>query len=99
MPRTVTAFFSISADNLEEMEKKAVTVRGIYEDFAFGIERPLADQLKLFMQCIPGMGVLTGDYTMPLTPVTLGSGIIGATHELGDHVGPYICLLYTSRCV
>ena len=50
----------ISADNLEEMEKKAVTVRGIYEDFAFGIERPLADQLKLFMQCIPGMGVLTG---------------------------------------
>ncbi|OLA72964.1 MAG: arginine biosynthesis protein ArgJ [Roseburia sp. CAG:197_41_10] len=59
----------ISADNLEEMEKKAVTVRGIYEDFAFGIERPLADQLKLFMQCIPGMGVLTGDYTMPLTPV------------------------------
>ena len=80
----------ISADNLEEMEKKAVTVRGIYEDFAFGIERPLADQLKLFMQCIPGMGVLTGDYTMPLTPVTLGSGIIGATHELGDHVGPYI---------
>ena len=27
---------------------------------------------------------------MPLTPVTLASGIIGATHELGDHVGPYI---------
>ena len=80
----------IAADNPEELEKKAVTVRGIYEDFAFGIERPLADQLKLFMQCIPGMGVLTGDYIMPLTPVTLASGIIGATHELGDHVGPYI---------
>lgn len=81
---------SIAADNPEELEKKAVTVRGIYEDFAFGIERPLADQLKLFMQCIPGMGVLTGDYIMPLTPVTLASGIIGATHELGDNVGPYI---------
>ena len=46
--------------------------------------------MKLFMQCIPGMGVLTGDYIMPLTPVTLASGIIGATHELGDHVGPYM---------
>ena len=82
----------LAADNLEELEKKTVTVRGIYEDFAFGVERPLADQLKLFMQCIPGMGVLTGDYIMPLTPVTLASGIIGATHELGDHVGPYIGL-------
>lgn len=43
----------ISADNLEEMEKKAVTVRGIYEDFAFGIERPLADQLKLSCSVFP----------------------------------------------
>lgn len=80
----------ISADNLEEMEKKAVTIRGIYEDLSFGVERPLADQLKLFMQCIPSMGLLLKDYVMPLTPMMLSSGILGATHELGDHVGPYI---------
>ena len=27
---------------------------------------------------------------MPMTPLTLASGVIGASHELGDKVGPYI---------
>lgn len=80
----------ISADNLEELEQKAVTVKGIYEDWSFGVERPLADQLKLFMQCIPGAGLLSKEYMMPLTPMTLAGGVLGATHDLGDHQGPYI---------
>ncbi len=82
----------VAADNLEELEKKAVTIREIYEDMSFGVERPVADQLKLFMQCIPSQGSLVRDYMIPLTPMTLAGGIIGATHELGDHRGPYIAV-------
>lgn len=80
----------LASDSLEELEKKTATVRGIYEDLSFGIERPLADQMTLFMQCIPSMGYLTRDYRLPLTPLTLSSGVIGATHELGDRQGPFI---------
>lgn len=80
----------IAAGDKEELEKKVSTVKNEYEDMNFGIERPLADQLKLFMQGIPSVGCIVRDYTMPITPLTLASGVIGASHELGDRVGPYI---------
>lgn len=80
----------LAADSTEALEKKAATIRGMYEDMSFGIERPQSDQLKLFMQCIPGVGSLLKDYCMPLTPLTLASGVFGATHELGDSMGGYI---------
>lgn len=80
----------ISADNQEELEKRVTTVRNEYEDMNFIVERPLADQLRLFMQCIPSVGCICKEYVMPITPLTLASGVIGAGHELGDKVGPYI---------
>lgn len=80
----------LAAEQLEELEKKAVCVRNLYEDMNFGIERPLADQLKLYLQSIPGAGVQVKDFVMPLTPLTLASGVLGATHELGDSRGQYI---------
>ncbi len=80
----------LAADNRDELERKVITVKNEYEDMNFVIERPLADQLKLFMQCIPSVGCLVKEYVMPLTPLTLSSGVIGANHELGDKVGPYI---------
>ncbi len=50
----------------------------------------MADQIKLWMQCIPSVGCMVKDYMVPMTPLTLASGVIGASHELGDKVGPYI---------
>lgn len=80
----------IAADNKEELEKRITTVKNEYEDLNFVIERPLADQIKLWMQCIPSVGCMVKDYMVPMTPLTLASGVIGASHELGDKVGPYI---------
>lgn len=80
----------LAADNPEELERRIIKVKSEYEDMNFVIERPLADQFKLFMQCIPSVGCIVKDYIMPLTPLTLASGVIGATHELGDKLGPYI---------
>lgn len=74
----------------EVLEKKVVTVRNAYENINFILERPLADQVHLFMQCIPTVGCIVKDYVLPMTPLTLSSGVIGATHELGDMEGPYI---------
>ena len=80
----------LASDNREELEKKVTTVRNEYENMNFIVERPLADQVNLFMQCIPTVGCIVKDYVMPMTPLTLASGVIGASHELGDKVGPYI---------
>ncbi len=80
----------LAADSREELDKRVAIVKGEYEDMNFIIERPLADQVKLFMQCIPSVGCIVKDYIMPITPLTLASGVIGASHELGDKIGPYI---------
>lgn len=85
-----TITICIAADSEEELEKRVTTVKNAYEDMNFVIERPLADQINLFMQCIPSVGIIVKDYIMRMTPLTLASGVIGAGHELGDKKGPYI---------
>lgn len=80
----------LAADNKDLLETKVSLVKGIYEDNNFAIERPLSDQIKLFMQFIPSVGTTVKDFIMPLTPSTLAGGVIGATHELGDNVGQFI---------
>lgn len=89
---TIKAAITICvADNeLEKMEDKVIKVKNAYEDMNFTIERPIADQFKLFMQCIPSVSTTIKDYVLQITPNMLASGVIGATHELGDNQGPYI---------
>jgi hypothetical protein len=82
--------FCLAADNKELLEDRASFIKEVYEDFNFVIERPLADQLKLFMEFIPGAGRYMNDYIQPLPPRTLAGGMIGATRLLGDTEGPYI---------
>jgi hypothetical protein len=82
--------FCLAAASKEEMEDKVNFIREVYEDCNFIIERPIADQMKLFMEFIPGAGRYMTDYVKPLPPRTLAGGIIGATRLLGDNEGPYI---------
>lgn len=80
----------LAADSVEKLEEKVILIKEAYEDMQFVVERPLADQLKLYMQFIPSNCKLISDYVIQLTPLCLAGGIIGAVHELGDKVGPYI---------
>lgn len=80
----------LAADNLNDLEKKVSLVRNDYKDMGFSIERPVADQLKLYLQHFPSVGVCVRDFNIFFHPRTLASGIFGATRELGDTVGPYI---------
>ncbi|SFS08074.1 ATP-binding protein [Anaeromicropila populeti] len=85
-----TVKICLAADNKDRLEEKVDEIRNFYEDLNFVIERPISDQIKLYFQFIPSVGTLIKDFVMPLTPMTLASGVIGATHELGDNEGPYI---------
>lgn len=80
----------LAADNRADLEKKAQFIRKEYQDLHFTIERPLADQFSLWMQCLPAVGITVPDFVMKLTPMALASGLFGATHELGSIIGPYI---------
>ncbi len=80
-------FFS---DSREELEENVSTIKEIYEDKNFIMERPMSDQLKLFMEFFPGTGRYVTDYIMPLPPRTLAGAMFGATRIIGDNAGPYI---------
>lgn len=82
--------FCVADETAVGLESKANFIKELYEDYNFMIERPIADQLKLYMEFIPGAGRYMNDYIQPLPPKTLAGGMIGATRLLGDNVGPYI---------
>lgn len=74
----------------EELENKCSHIKEMYEDMNFVIERPLTDQLKLYMSFIPSVRNLMKDFVHQLTPLMLASGIVGVTRELGDRRGGFI---------
>ena len=80
----------VAADQKKQLEERATTIREKYQDMNFVIERPIADQIKLFLSFIPTVGATIKDYIMPITPTTLASGVIGVNRELGDGKGGYI---------
>lgn len=80
----------VPADSAQLLEERVATIQEKYQDMNFIVERPVADQVKLFMSFIPTVGITVKDYVMQLTPTTLASGIIGANRELGDGKGAYI---------
>ncbi len=80
----------VAADNKEELEDRAAFIKELYEDQNFMIERSYSDQLKLFLEFIPGTGRYVTDHIQPLPPRTLAGAMFAATRQLGDNVGPYI---------
>lgn len=85
-----TITICVAAEDIKKLEEQTVTIREKYQDMNFIIERPIADQIKLYMSFIPTVGITVKDYVMPLTPTTLASGVIGVSRELGDGKGGYI---------
>lgn len=85
-----TISICLSADNQETLEDNVLTIKNAYEDIQYVIERPLAEQYKLFINHIPTCGNTLPSYVLPLSPMMLAGGVIGAVHELGDREGPYI---------
>lgn len=85
-----TISICVAAEDIKKLEEQTATIREKYQDMNFIVERPVADQIKLYMSFIPTVGITVKDYVMPLTPTTLASGVIGVSRELGDGKGEYI---------
>jgi hypothetical protein len=86
----VSITFCVSAEDKETLEDRVKYLMDFYKDSNFGIERPRADQEKLFMEFIPSSKRYIKDFILPLPPRTLAGGMFGTTCELGDNVGFYI---------
>lgn len=74
----------------EELEDRVAFVKEYYEDHDFLVERSYSDQLKLFMEFLPGAGRYVTDYVHPLPPRTLAGSMFPATRLLGDNIGPFV---------
>lgn len=85
-----TVTICLADESLERLEEKVSYIRREYADLNFVLERPLADQYALFMSTIPTVSFTVQDFIMRLTPMTVASGMIGATHDLGNPVGPFV---------
>ena len=52
----------LSDSSLDGLEKKCARVKELYDDMNIIIERPLGDQLKLYMSFIPSVRILIKDF-------------------------------------
>lgn len=85
-----TISFCVSADNREILEANVNKVMTLYNDFGFGIQRPIADQLKLYLEFIPGASRYTEDFIRLMSYRTIAGTGIGIKRALGDEFGYYI---------
>lgn len=82
--------FCISNDNLEELEKDTDRFMTIFKDQELILERPIADQYKLYMEFIPGTHRYTEDFAKIMSIESIAGMGIGVSRVLGDKDGPYI---------
>ena len=86
----VSVTFVVASDTLEDMENMATQITNIYKDNEIIFQRSVADQYKLYLECIPGANRYTEDYTRINSIESIAGMGIGATSLLGDQFGPYI---------
>ena len=86
----VSICFCITASEREELEDRVKVFMQFYKDSNMGVERPVADQYKLFMEFFPGTNRYDNNFILPVVPRLIAGGMIGATSDLGDNVGCYI---------
>ena len=90
----------ISADSIEELEKRVNTIKDFYSDYKIIIERPFGDMINLQYEFIPSSEILVKDYIQYVTSDFIASLGFGATSKLGEDNGIYIGEnLDSGRCV
>ena len=76
--------FCLSNNEVEQLEKDITRFRTIFSDMDLVIERPVADQYKLYMECIPGTQRYTEDFARIMSIENIAGTGIGASRVLGD---------------
>jgi hypothetical protein len=84
------ARFIVSATESESLDSAVTRLCNAYRDLGIELVRPRGDQLRLFIESIPGGSMGTTTYEQVKAVQTLGGSMFRATAALGDGTGPYI---------
>jgi len=85
-----TTQFCIASRSLADMQSRATRLQKFFKTWFFRVERPVADQTRMYFNFIPSVSNMVKGYAMELTPLAASSGIYSATHAIGDTRGPYV---------
>lgn len=89
MSKTVVSICLAGADQ-KQVESDVKELKLYFDKNDFTAERPGADQLKLYMQHIPGTESYARDFIKQLSPFIIAGGVFGVNNRVGDNVGYYI---------
>ncbi|HYM44959.1 MAG TPA: ATP-binding protein [Solirubrobacteraceae bacterium] len=83
-----TLAIAVGASEEQELEERVETVRRAYGEIR--LHRPLGDQLRLFVQHLPGQRTRVAGYDDTLTPEQVAAMMPTATHAAGSRGGYYL---------
>lgn len=82
--------FVVYGPTKEEVRKRARRLKIDFKDQQIELVQPLADQLLLFHQSLPGAKIVADDWEQILTPESFGESLFSLTRKIGNTVGFYL---------
>lgn len=83
-----TLAIAVGASDRQELEERVEMVRRAYGEIH--LHRPVGDQLRLFIQHLPGQRTRVAGYDDTLTPEQVAAMMPAATHAVGSRRGYYL---------
>ncbi|PKF85657.1 hypothetical protein CW306_26685 [Bacillus sp. BA3] len=84
------AHFVVYGSTKEQCKARAKSIIKRYEEQSLEVVQPLADQLLLFHQAIPGAEIVANDWEQLLTPESFAESLFSLTRKIGNHAGFYL---------
>lgn len=79
----------VSGDQEEQLDDNVKLLMEALAELDFTTARPIADQMKLFYQHLPGTESYAAAFNRKMSAFMLACGIFGASNTVGDDVGYY----------
>lgn len=81
---------AVSGHDPRQLADQIRQLRSHLSAFQVGIDVPAGDQLRAFVDYLPGAPQQVDDYVHRVPPEAMAASMFLASHTLGDHSGPYI---------
>ncbi len=82
--------FVVYGKTIEEVRKRARRLKMDFRDQQIELVQPLADQLLLFHQSLPGANIVAEDWEQILMPESFAESLFSLTRKVGNTVGFYL---------
>ncbi len=86
----VSVSTAVSGQDVRELQERVRHVQSHFNSFQIGLEVPAGDQLKAFVEHLPGAPRQMRDYIHRVPPEVVAASMFLGTHALGDQTGPYV---------